>query len=872
MSDITPMMRQYLDMKSQHPDAILFFRLGDFYEMFNDDAVKASKILDIALTTRNKNTNGNSVPLCGIPFHSSGPYIAKLVEAGEKVAICEQVEDPKIAKGIVRREVVKIITPGMVLAQECLSPNDNNYLLALYRGKYECWGFAYLDLSTGEFKVTEIDGLVSVKSETSAINPREIIVPASYRNNKDLLDITDNASNYHVTFIDDWVYDLDYSCRKISDQFNGATPEALGCQRLNSAILAVGAVLHYLHDTQKDNATHINKLTPYAVSDFLVLDETTRRNLELTSSLSDGKRKGSLLSVLDRTVTAMGSRMLRQWLNFPLTDSSTIILRQDAIAELMNKPDFCADVVKALKGVNDLERLNGRISMATANARDLVSLLESMQQVAKVQELLSKVDSPLLKHLNDNLDSLPELMELISRALICNPPLTLREGGFIADGYDELLDDLRSISREGKGFISRLEAKERQRTGISSLKIRYNKVFGYSIEVTKANLANIPIDYCRRQTLTNAERYITPELKEYEDKVIGAEERIIDREYELFLKIRLNAVAQGKAIALTAEKLAALDILLCFADIAHNRGYCRPQVDCSDMISITDGRHPVVEAMDFGERFVPNDVLLDNQENQLLIITGPNMAGKSTFLRQVALITLMAQIGCYVPAAEAKIGIVDRIFTRVGASDNLARGQSTFMVEMTETATILRQSTPGSLIILDEIGRGTSTFDGISIAWAVAEYLHDSNEHRAKTLFATHYHELTELAVTKPRVKNFNVAVREWQDQIIFLRKIVSGWASHSYGIQVGRLAGLPQEVVERAKEILVNLENGEFTDSGQPRIARGRKGSTIILDDQLSLFEDKGNALRLRLSEIDISNITPLQALMLLDELKRMI
>ena len=805
---LTPMMRQYLEIKAQYPDAILFFRLGDFYEMFLDDAVKASRILDIALTSRNKNADGEDVPLCGIPYHSCAPYLAKLIEAGEKVAICEQVEDPRAAKGIVRREVVKVITPGLVAETANLSPKENNYLLSLavLGGK---WGVASLDISTGEFRMTETAGRESALAEVECLAPRELLVPEEWRDRAELRDLAARDDARTVTHIADWVYDADYLGRQLSTFFGISSPEALGCAGYPAGLMAVAAVLHYLQETQKGTVRHLTGITPYSSAEFLVMDESTRRNLELTATLGEGRRKGSLLGLMDRTVTAMGGRKLRQWISYPLVSVTAIRERLDAVQELLGSGELRRGASVLLDGVYDLERLNGRISLASASAKDLASLRESLLRLPAVREILVQAGTPLLRKLRDEIDPLEEMAELISRGIVENPPFVLREGGIIAEGYNAELDELRAISREGKGFIARLEAKERGRTGISSLKIRYNRVFGYYIEVTKANLSGIPEDYIRKQTLANAERFITPELKEYEEKVLGAEERIAELEYALFQEIRERVAGEGERISRTADRLATLDVLISLAELAHDKGYCRPEVDDGDRISIVEGRHPVVESLNLGERFVPNDTELDGSDNQLLIITGPNMAGKSTYMRQVALITLMAQIGSFVPAAEARIGIVDRIFTRVGASDNLSRGQSTFMVEMMETAHILRNATPQSLVILDEIGRGTSTFDGVSIAWAVAEYLHDTPACTPRTLFATHYHELTDLAVTRPRVKNFTVAVKEWNDQIIFLRKIVSGGASHSYGIQVARLAGLPRDVIDRAREILRNLEKG---------------------------------------------------------------
>jgi DNA mismatch repair protein MutS len=872
MSDSTPMMRQYLEIKADYPETILFFRLGDFYEMFLDDAVKASRILDIALTSRNRSADGTDVPLCGVPYHSAAPYIAKLIEAGEKVAICEQVEDPKTAKGIVKRQVVKVVTPGLVVESESLSPKENNYLLAISAGNSRQTGLAFLDLSTGEFRVTELENAEAAAAEVVCVNPREILVPASFRDSPKMRELGIASGERIITYLDEWVFDRDYCQRLFTGHFGVASPDALGCGGLKEGLPAAGAILHYLGETQMGKAAHIRTITPYRTREYLVLDEATRRNLELTATLADGRRKGSLMGLMDRTATAMGGRKLRHWINYPLVSIDVIAERQDAVEEMLGDPSKRGEIASLLGGVYDLERLNGRISLASASAKDLVALKESLLRLPAIKEKLAGSSAKLLQYLDAEIDPLGDMASLIAGGIVENPPFVMREGGIIADGYNAELDELRAISREGKGFIARLEAQEKARTGISSLKIRYNKVFGYYIEVTKSNLAGVPDDYTRRQTLANAERFITPELKEYEEKVLGAEERIAELEYSLFQEIRELAAAQGERIARSADRIACVDLICSLAELAHDRGYCRPMVDDGDIISISEGRHPVIEAMGLGERFVPNDVTLDSGENRIIIITGPNMAGKSTFMRQVALITLMAQIGSFVPAAEARIGVVDRIFTRVGATDNLARGQSTFMVEMTETANILRNATRQSLVILDEIGRGTSTFDGVSIAWAVAEYLHDSGEHSPKTLFATHYHELTELAVTRNGIKNHNIAVREWNDQIIFLRKIVPGGTSHSYGIQVARLAGVPLEVIDRAREILRNLEHGEFAEGGVPRIAKGKKAGQPANTPQLSLFETTEDMLRSRLKGLNVSTLTPLEALNILDELKRMV
>ncbi len=870
MAQTTPMMRQYLEIKARYPDAILFFRLGDFYEMFLDDAVTASRILDITLTSRNKGA-AQEIPLCGIPYHSCQPYIAKLVEQGFKVAICEQVEDPKAAKGIVSREVVRVVTPGLVVDTDTLEPKENNFLLALCPGEGQGWGLAVLDITTGEFRVTETRGPDALRSEIASINPREVLLPEEIEEHchgelKILL------AERAVNRLPEWIFEPDHGARLIREFFNCQSIEAFGCARWPAAIGAAGAVLHYVQETQKGAVPHIRSLRAYSPDDFMALDDASRRNLELTATLHGGRKKGSLLGVLDRTVTAMGGRKIRQWINQPLVHLEGIRARHGAVAELVEKSLVRAGLREALEGVYDLERLNARVAMGHAHARDLVALRKTLLCLPAVLECLAETDSPLLEQTRSRIDLLADIRDLIERAIVDEPPLGLREGGLIRDGFHAELDDLRRICRTGKGYIARLESQERQRCGISSLKVRFNKVFGYYIEVTRTHADKVPPDYQRKQTLANAERFITPELKEYEEKVLGAEERMAVIEYDLFQDVRGRVSEQGERIQQTAEAVAVLDVLQSLAEVAHGRNYVCPEMDDSTDLVIRDGRHPVIEAMNLGESFVPNDLEMDCRENQILIITGPNMAGKSTFMRQVALITLMAHMGSLVPVASARIGLVDRIFTRVGASDNLAQGQSTFMVEMTEAANILRHATSRSLLVLDEIGRGTSTFDGISIAWAVAEFLHNNAHVAGKTLFATHYHELTDLALTCDRVKNFNIAVREWNEQIIFLRKIVPGGASHSYGIQVARLAGLPGEVIERAREILKNLESGEFEEQGQPRLARSEKSPRRKKDSQLSLFVACDDPLRLRLKSINIASMTPLEALNQLNELQKMV
>ena len=870
MIGATPMMRQYLEIKSRYQDAILFFRLGDFYEMFMEDAVTASRVLDITLTSRNKGA-ADEIPLCGIPFHSCQPYIARLVENGHKVAICEQVEDPKTAKGIVRREVVRVVTPGLIVDSDNLAPKENNYLMALTAGDRGRWGVAVLDISTGEFRVAECGDLEGVRSEIASVAPREVLLPEDEGGAALQRSLAPVLAGRMISRLPDWVCSPDRASELLREFFSCATLEPFGCAKMPAAVGAAGAVLHYLRETQKGALDHIRSLRTTHASDVMALDETTRRNLELTATLHDGSRRGSLLGVLDRTVTAMGGRKLRHWIHRPLIDLEQIRDRHRAVAEMVEKSLLRRDLLTLLDGVYDLERLNGKIAMASANAKDLAALKNSLERIPPLLEALHLLESAAATRLSREIDPLTDIVELVGRAVVDDPPFVLREGGLIRDGYDGCLDELRAISREGKGWIARLEQQERERTGIASLKVRYNKVFGYYIEITRSHLHRVPADYERRQTLANAERYVTAALKEYEEKVLGAEDKLVELEYDLFQQVRGEVASHSARIQHTADALATLDVLLALAELAHERNYVVPEMDDSGDLVVRDGRHPVIEAMNLGEPFVPNDVTMDLRENQLLVITGPNMAGKSTFMRQVALIVLMAQIGSLVPARSARIGVVDRIFTRVGASDNLARGQSTFMVEMTETAHILRHATARSLIVLDEIGRGTSTFDGISIAWAVAEYLHDNPHVAAKTLFATHYHELTDLALTREKVKNCNIAVKEWNDQIIFLRRIVKGGASHSYGIQVARLAGLPEAVIERAREVLRNLESGEFEAEGHPRLARSRKASKSRNTSQMGLFDQGPDPLREKLAQIDVSVLTPLEALNILNDLTKM-
>jgi DNA mismatch repair protein MutS len=857
---LTPVIKQYLQIKSQYPDAILFFRMGDFYEMFFEDARVGSRELDIALTSRDKGQK-DSVPLCGVPYFTAETYISKLLQKGYKVALCDQVEDPKLAKGIVKREVVRVFTPGLVIDTIQLGTGENNYLMG-FSAEGEVFGLAFLDISTGELKACQISGFEPFLSEALRNEPKEILSLKRFQEYPWFEGFKKNFENGLITYLDDPKFDAVRS-------FNQEERSTI-LLKAPLAAQAVAMVLRYAEENQKKPLSHIRPLSFYQVQDFMVIDEVTKRNLELTQSLFEQGKRGSLFWLLDETITLMGSRTLRQWLSYPLIDIKEIERRLDGVSELKEKKIERKQLRESLRGIQDIERLTSRIFLGHANARDLVGLKNSIQNLPILKANLQPFDASLIGEFASEIENFGDLYQLLESSIVDNPPLTIREGGIIKPKYDKELDALREIGREGKGWILQLEAEERKKTGIPSLKVRYNQVFGYYIEVTKSNLHLVPECYIRKQTLVNAERFITPELKQFETKVLGAEEAICQLEYRLFEEIREKVSDETPRLQKTASAIAVVDILGSMAEIADRYDYVRPVVDEQDEIVIRDGRHPVLERMGLSERFVPNDTQINGQEHQILIITGPNMAGKSTYLRQVALIILMAQMGCFVPASEAKIGAVDRVFTRIGALDNIMRGQSTFMVEMMETARILNQATSKSLVVLDEIGRGTSTFDGLSIAWAVAEYLHDHPSLRPKTLFATHYHELTELALTKERVKNYNVAVKEWDGEIIFLRRIVEGGTNRSYGIQVARLAGLPQKVIDRAKEILSNLEKGELDAVGMPKIATTRMvTSKPKLPLQPSLFAQP-DPIRSELKKINPNELTPLKALNILNDLKK--
>ncbi len=865
MSKVTPMIQQYLEIKESHQDAILFYRMGDFYEMFFEDAIVASRALEITLTSRDKQAE-DPIPMCGVPHHAAETYIAKLLEKGHKVALCEQVEDPRQAKGLVRREVVRVVTPGTVL--DSLESKSPNYLAAAHWAGENC-GLAFLDLSTADFRMTQTESLAWLLEELGRIEPRELLVPQDAERDSNWW--RRQLSECRVQFLETESFDFTRAHKRLLDQFQVHSLEGFGVRNLPLAVSAAGAVLSYVQKTQQRAAEHIRRVIPYHRSDYMVIDEVTTRHLELFRSWHHGGRKATLVELLDQTVTSMGGRLLKVWMHYPLIQPEAIDVRQDAIVCFREHEATRAQVRQELETVYDLERLNSRVAMGSATPRDLASLRKSLQSLPRLKYLLGSLGDRTLSELTDKLDPLEDVSLLLQEALVDNPPPNLAEGGAIRTGYDEELDRLLSLSRDAKKWIARLEADERQKTGITSLKVGYNKVFGYYLAVSRANLASVPDRYIRKQTLVNAERYITEELKEYETQVLTADERRIRLEGELFLALRAKVASQGERIQITAAVVAELDVLAALAEVANHRNYCRPQIDDGAEIHIVEGRHPVVEAALPQGSFVPNDVHLDSVSQQVIIITGPNMAGKSTVLRQVALIVLMAQMGAPVPATSARIGVVDRIFTRVGATDELTRGRSTFMVEMQETAHILYQATDRSLVILDEIGRGTSTFDGLSIAWAVAEFLHDWQGKGIKTLFATHYHELTDLAATGSRLKNMNVAVKEWGDRIIFLRKLVEGGTNRSYGIQVARLAGLPTEVVERARQVLQHLEQETTDVEGLPRLARssaGRQSEQL----QLSLFQQSGQKLRRRLLNLELEAITPIEALNELARLRELL
>ncbi|MEE8397354.1 MAG: DNA mismatch repair protein MutS [Desulfobacterales bacterium] len=864
-SKITPMMQQYWTIKDQYGDAILFYRMGDFYEMFFEDAEIASKILEITLTSRNKNDE-TPIPMCGVPFRAAKGYIARLIGQGLKVAICDQLEDPDVAKGLVKRDVVRVITPGMIIEDELLDEKTDNFVLALAKD-HDDVGISYLDISTGVFRLTESKDVSTICEETLRIGPREIIISNMAQQDPSVSRLIDGLSEKAVTVVDEKAFSYHQGREYLLEQFKTRSLEGFGCEHLRAGIRSAGALLYYVRETQKQKIEHLSSLETYRLDTFLLVDETSCRNLELLGNLRTGSRQGSLLNTIDRTITAMGGRLFRRWLRYPLTDVDRIMLRLDAVEAARNNSHTRNAVRDCLKSVYDLERLGSKITMGHCNARDLVALKHSLQALPEIGSFLSQFDTPTMEWDGD-IGMFHMLADLLERAIREDAPLTIQEGGLIKVGFSEELDELIAMSRDGKGWLAELEAREKKATGVNSLKVRYNKVFGYYIEAPKTHSDAMPAHYIRKQTLVNAERYITDELKSFESKVLSAEDRRATLEYDIFNRIKGEIVKTNPSIQKVAQFLARIDCLTALAEIADQNDYMRPEINTDGLILIEEGRHPVVEKMIAGERFVPNTIHLDNHENQVLIITGPNMAGKSTVLRQVALLVLMAQMGSFIPAARSSIGITDRIFTRVGALDNLSQGQSTFMVEMEETANILNNSTAKSLVIMDEIGRGTSTYDGMSIAWAVAEYLHDLKGVGVKTLFATHYHELTALSQTKTRVKNFNIAVREWNDQIIFLRKLVAGGTNRSYGIQVARLAGVPDPVILRSKKILSTIEETERGAGNLPLFADSRQDQPAG-PVQIDLFRKPEGYMISELKKLDITQMTPLDALNYLSELQ---
>jgi DNA mismatch repair protein MutS len=865
MSQMTPMLKQFLGIKKEYPDSILFFRMGDFYEMFLDDAKIASKLLGITLTSRGS-FNGEKIPMCGVPHHSSKSYIAKLIEKGRKVAICEQTEDPKASKGIVKREVIRIVTPGSVVEDGDVDSKTNLYMAAVAGGQKR-YGLAHLDLSTGAFRVTEIENRGEMLDELGRIEPAELLVPEN-----DAPSLERDLSAYRTEVLLKENYNQGRARALLKEQLSVKSLTGFGCDGMEEGIVAAGAIVHYLRETQKGNPDHIREITTYRLGDFMFLDESTVQNLELFKTMRRQSEQGSLFNILDHTVTAMGSRLLKRWIGYPLIDLHAIRNRLAAVSSFRDDQIYREEIREQLEGINDLERLNGRIALGRANARDLVALKASIDRLPAIKERLSHSSSERLTDIAEKIDTLQDVGGLIEKAICDEPPVSLKEGGLIKEGYDQELDRLITATRDGKTWIAELAASEQQRTGIPKLKIGYNKVFGYYIEVSKSNASLVPADYIRKQTLVNGERYITEPLKEYEELVLGAEEKRVALELQIFEQIRSQVALENRRIKETGQLIGEVDVLAGLADAGEQNGYICPEVNDGSEIDIVDGRHPVIEQTVRDEDFVPNDIHLDDKEDQVLIITGPNMAGKSTILRQAALTVLMAQMGSFVPASKAVIGVVDRIFTRIGASDDLTKGQSTFMVEMNETANILRHATVKSLVILDEIGRGTSTYDGLSIAWAVSESLHDRDGKGVRTLFATHYHELTDLITTKQRAKNYNVAVKEWNEQIIFLRKLVPGGTSRSYGIQVARIAGFPEGVLERAKEILGNLEGEELDEVGRPRMAHSHKTKQSEDLRQLSLFGAKEQKLKKWIQGLDISTMAPLEALIELNRLKEYI
>jgi DNA mismatch repair protein MutS len=866
-SNLTPMMRQYREHKTRHPAAVLLFRMGDFYEMFFEDAEKASKILEIALTSRDKAREA-AVPMCGFPHHAAAAYISRLLAAGERVAVCDQMEDPRKAKGLVRREVTKVLTPGLTEEPGTLKAGENHFVVAL-AASGKTTGIAAFDLSTGDLLTTQTQETALAAQELRRLSPSEVLVPERTPADHFLRRILDPGA--YVNEVDDWMADPRGCLETLKDLYSVQSLEGFGLSANSAMTVAVGVVLNYVRQARIETPAHIKPPRVYHLGAYMALDQTTLRNLEIFKNAKDGSSEGSLVALLDKTLTPMGARLLRQWIAYPLLDPEEIQRRSQTVAALVDDAAVRENIKSRLKNFGDLERIAGRISLRSAGPRDLIHLKTSIEHIPGLLQALTGVETELAAAVR-SMDDLSYVAHAVASVIVDSPPPSLKDGGVIKAGYNQELDELRAMSTSSKEWIAGIESAEREKTGVGSLKVGYNRVFGYYIEVTNTHKSKIPTTYIRKQTLVNAERYITEELKEYELKVLNAHERIVELEEEIFQLLRSRLLEVIPRIQETSRHIAVLDAIFSLAEVAAHRNYVMPIVHEGDEIRIADGRHPVVERAESGETFVPNDVFMNRSTDQILIITGPNMAGKSTYMRQTALLTLMAQMGGFVAAREAYIGIVDRIFTRIGAADYLAFGQSTFMVEMNETADILHNASERSLVLLDEVGRGTSTFDGLSIAWAVAEHLHDRPGGGPRTLFATHYHELVDLALVKERVRIYNISVKEWGQRILFLRKIVPGGASRSYGVQVAKLAGIPDQVIDRANEILSNLEKEEIDPSGRPRISRKKRQleSNRPGAYQADLFGNLGDEVLRELGQVDPNAMTPLDALNLLADWKK--
>ena len=861
----TPLMSQYYKIKEAHPDTILLFRVGDFFETFEEDAKTASKVLGITLTKRG-NGNAEATPLAGFPYHAIDTYLPKLVRAGFRVAVCEQVENPKFAKGIVKRDVIEVVTPGVAFSDKLLDHKKNNYLMSICI-KEDIAGISFCDISTGEFYAFEVPSKL-IQQQIESISPSEILVQ---KKDRELIQNIVKKVNpsVRVTKIDDWIFNFEYAKDLLIMQFKTVTLKGFGIENFTAGIISSGVILNYLQETQKTNLSHLNKVSAHNPSEYMALDYSTKRNLEITFSMNDGGREGSLISILDKTETAMGGRLLKKWISALLKKLELILKRQESVEELSTNKSSRNKIVNHLKEIGDLERLISKVCTGRANPREIIAVKTSLKKIPLIKDELKNFQVKTLAQLGESLSSLDKLVNKIQTSIVDHPPLSIADGGIIKSGFSVELDELRDISLHGKDWIANLQKTEREKTNISTLKVNFNKVFGYYIEVSNGQKDKVPETYIRKQTLVNSERFITPALKEYEDKILNAEEKIYELESQLFNEVRLMVAAESESIQLNARMIATLDCLISFSESAEQYNYVKPILSDEKKIDIVEGRHPVVERiLPPGEKFTSNNCQLDNEENQIIILTGPNMAGKSVYLRQIGLIILLAQIGSFVPAKEAHIGLVDRIFTRVGASDNISAGESTFLVEMQEAANILNNATDKSLILLDEIGRGTSTFDGISIAWAITEFLHENPEVSAKTLFATHYHELNEMAEIFPRIRNYKVDVREYDDKVIFLHKVTPGGADHSYGIQVAQMAGLPRFVTNRAKEILQNLEGKELTPYEEKK--EKLKKIKAADENQISMFEIQDDKIRKEIDDIEINDLTPVEALNKLNELKK--